>query len=50
MEQQNTEQKKHHFLFYIFKIDKEQNPIPKPKAESLFEQIKNNFNNKTLEN
>ena len=29
MEQQKTEEKKHHFLFYIFKIDKEQNPMPK---------------------
>ena len=50
MEQQTTEQKKHHFLFYIFKTDKEQNPMPKTKAESLFEQIKNTFNNKPPEN
>ena len=50
MEEQNAEQKKHHFLFYIFKADKEENPMQKNKAESLFDQIKNTFNNKIQEN
>lgn len=44
MEPENTKKKKHHFLYYIFKTDKEQNPMPKKQAENLFEIVKNNIN------
>ena len=33
------EEKKHHFLYYIFKADKAENPMPKEKAESLAQKI-----------
>ena len=30
----------HHFLFHIFRMDKEENPMPQLKAETLLNQIK----------
>ncbi len=37
------EKKKHHFLFYIFKKDKEDNPMSANKAENLLKYVKHVF-------
>ena len=33
-------EKKHHFLFYLFKMDKDENPMPKNRAEALLRYLK----------
>ena len=37
------EKKKHHFLFYIFKKDKEDNPMSANKADNLLKYVKHVF-------
>ena len=33
-------EKKHHFLFYLFKMDKNENPMPKKRADTLLQYLK----------
>jgi len=37
------EEKKHHFLYYIFKADKAENPMPKVRAEAIARKLKRLF-------
>ena len=39
------ETKRHHFLYYIFKMDKSENLMPKNQAESLLHYLKYAFAN-----
>ena len=40
---ENQEQPKRHFLFHIFRMDKEEHPMPKKQADSLLVQLKTVF-------
>ena len=33
------EEKQHHFLFHIFRMDQAENPMPPKRAESLFNYL-----------
>ena len=33
------ERNEHHFLFHIFRLDREENPMPRHKAESLLQYL-----------
>ena len=35
------ENRQRHFLFHIFRMDKAENPMPKPQVESLMQYLKN---------
>ena len=41
------ENKRHHFLFHIFKMDKAENPMPQNQAENLLHYIKSVFMDNT---
>ena len=36
--------KRHHFLYYVFKIDKAENPMPPNKSEKLLNSLKKLLN------
>lgn len=38
--QNRTAKKKHHFLFYLFKMDQDENPMPKNRADTLLQYLK----------
>ena len=38
-----NERNEHHFLFHIFRMDREENPMPRLKAESLLQYLKELF-------
>ena len=38
-----NERNEHHFLFHIFRLDREENPMPRLKAESLLQCLKQLF-------
>ena len=40
---ENQKQPKRHFLFHIFRMDKEAHPMPNKQADSLFLQLKTVF-------
>lgn len=53
MDQNKTnaqEQKKHHFLFHIFRLDKAENPMPHTRAEALLRHLKNVVTGATKKN
>ncbi len=35
-----NERNEHHFLFHIFRLDREENPMPRSRAESLLQYLK----------
>ena len=41
--------KRHHFLFYIFKRDKEANPMPCDRAQPLLQRLKQVFSDNANE-
>ena len=38
-----NERNEHHFLFHIFRLDREENPMPRTRAESLLQCLKQLF-------
>lgn len=38
-----NERNEHHFLFHIFRLDREENPMPRLKAESLLQKLQQFF-------
>ena len=38
-----NERNEHHFLFHIFRLDREENPMPRNRAESLLQCLKQLF-------
>ena len=38
-----NERNEHHFLFHIFRMDRDENPMPRLKAESLLQYLKELF-------
>ena len=40
-----NERDEHHFLFHIFRLDREENPMPRSKAEGLLRYLKQFFTN-----
>ena len=51
MTQANSSKKKnngHHFLFHVFRMDKEENPMPTPQAENLLHQLRLIFIKKSM--
>lgn len=45
MDQNEPDKKKHHFLYYIFKADKEANPMEESKAAGLRQILQQMFAN-----
>ena len=43
---ETPERKEHHFLFHIFRMDKEENPMPQNRAEPLLRYLKKVFADK----
>ena len=41
------EEKGRHFLFHIFRIDKEENPMPLPQANALLQFLRTVFTDNT---
>ena len=39
--------KRHHFLFYVFQMDKAENPMPKLQAENLLHYLKSILSDRT---
>lgn len=37
------DQRQHHFLFHIFRMDKEENPMPTARAEILMKLLRSIF-------
>ncbi len=51
MTQANSPKKKnngHHFLFHVFRMDKEENPMPTPQTENLLHQLRLIFIKKSM--
>ena len=44
-----NERDEHHFLFHIFRLDREENPMPRNKAEGLLRYLKQIFTTKPKE-
>ena len=48
---QNTsekrENKRHHFLFHLFEVDKAENPMPQKRAKTLLHYLKSVFTDNT---
>ena len=38
-----NDRNEHHFLFHIFRLDREENPMPRNRAESLLQSLKQLF-------
>ena len=44
------DQRQHHYLFHIFRMDKDENPMPQNKVESLLQYLKNVLTDNTTKN
>ena len=40
------DQRQHHYLFHIFRMDKAENPMPESRAETLLKCLRTVFENK----
>ena len=40
-----NDRNEHHFLFHIFRLDRAENPMPRSRAESLLQYLKQFFTN-----
>lgn len=45
-----SEDKRHHFLFHIFRMDKEENPMPSNRADLVLQLLKSIFADNTKNN